>query len=1124
MAPASPAPAPAAPVKPGFAPLESFGGDIPAPSASGPATAAGRDSVMSLSDISPSAAEPASAPLVPPTLPGPEGKATQVGAAPASRQLDDLSRITAEDPGRYEVQSEFGRGGIGRVLLALDQHLGREVAVKELLRGAEGDASVRFLREARITGRLEHPGIVPVYELGRRGDGSLYYTMKLVRGDTLSDRIAAATGLPDRLRLLPHFLDLCQAIAYAHDQGVLHRDLKPQNVMVGKFGETVVLDWGLAKVKGVADARAGDLEAASRLMKEAGAFDTAQGRLLGTPAYMAPEQAEGLIDQVDERSDVWSLGAILYEILAGRRAYDGTNAWEVVGKVLHETPAPIATIEPAAPRELIAIVEKCLTRDRARRYQDAGELAEDVARFQSGGLVSAYDYSMATLVKRWVKKRWPVLATAATALAVLIVVGIFSFISIRNQRNIAVQQRALAERREKEANQNLAEAYVQYGLQAEKGNRWNDARLLFARALALAGRENARSGLYREAVRPRRVLLRKTIKTDQLENFPVAVSPDGKIIVTGGCQQIEKRRCLAGVAQVWNAQSGEQVGQLNGPTDMVSAVAFAPDGKSVAVGSWDGSARVFSPGGDELLNLSGHAGVTGIVYSTDGKDLITAGDEGEVRRWSAETGDMRTTLAGHEGGAIALALAPDGRRLFTGGADHSVRSWDLNSGRVTWTAEGDTQWVRAVAVSLDGAQALSGGREKVIKLWSLKDGKKLAEFEGHTGGINAVAFLPDGSAVSAAEDGDLRFWNINDRRCTDIVRAHAGAVKSLAVTPDGKTLVTTGADGAIKIWSIADSAGIVTIAAHEGQVSTLTFSPDGKSLISGGMDHKIKLWRDGKMVREYTGHQGFVRALAFAPDGKTFVSASWDETVRVWDVETGECIRTLMGHKGNIGAVAFSVNGKSLASGGDDLTVRIWDSNTWQPRVIAKAHDKPISAVGFVGRSEVFSAGWDGKLKIWGIGDAPVRTLDVSAQGVAVVAAAPEGSFILAGGFDGGLKLFAWQGEILANTPFPVELGRHGCAVTGVGLMKEKVAASAACDSTRLWSLDGQALATISEWRNASSLASISDLVAVGYDDGTLLLLSVPAETFSRGDTQLKEALAETGLAAEGFSPRVAKP
>ena len=555
-----------------LASLASFGGDLPAPGA---------------------APTPAPLPVAAPApaMPGPEGKATIAGVAPAGRQLDDRTRITAENPGRYEVQGERGRGGIGRVLLALDQHLGREVAVKELLRGAEGDAATRFLREARITGRLEHPGIVPVYELGRRADGSLYYTMKLVRGETLSDRLSAAAALPERLRLLPHFLDLCQAIAYAHDQGVLHRDLKPQNVMVGKFGETVVLDWGLAKVKGVADARAGDLEAASRLLKEAGASETVQGRLLGTPAYMAPEQAEGLIDQVDERSDVWSLGAILYKILSGRRAYDGATAWEVVGKVLAGAPAPIASIEPAAPRELIAIAEKCLTRDRAGRYQNAGELAEDVAKFQSGGLVSAYDYSMATLVRRWVKKRWPVLATAAAALAVLIVVGTFSVIRIRTERNIAVEQRALAEAREKEANQNLAEAYVQYGLQAEKENRWNDARLLYARALALAGRENARSGLYREAVRPRRVLLSRTIKTDQKENFPVAVSPDGKFIVTGGCQQLEKRRCLAGVAQVWRADNGEQVVQLNGPTDMVAAVASHP-----TAGAWLWEAGTAAPG------------------------------------------------------------------------------------------------------------------------------------------------------------------------------------------------------------------------------------------------------------------------------------------------------------------------------------------------------------------------------------------------------------------------------------------------------------------------------------------------------------------------------------------------
>jgi len=198
-------------------------------------------------------------------------------------RIDDAKHITQEHPGRYSIKGEYGRGAIGRVMIAFDEHVGREVALKELLSGRSdtpvaspqqspmrqtAEATARFLREARITGQLEHPGIVPVYEIAKRPDGSTYYTMKLVRGKTLADKLDECKTLPDRLRLLPHYLDLCQAMAYGHAKGVIHRDLKPANIMIGEFGETVVLDWGLAKVRGIEDVRAEDIEEGLKLIKE----------------------------------------------------------------------------------------------------------------------------------------------------------------------------------------------------------------------------------------------------------------------------------------------------------------------------------------------------------------------------------------------------------------------------------------------------------------------------------------------------------------------------------------------------------------------------------------------------------------------------------------------------------------------------------------------------------------------------------------------------------------------------------------------------------------------------------------------------------------------------------------
>ena len=361
-----------------------------------------------------------------------------LGQKPVSEALDDDTRLTIEQPGRYSIKGEHDRGGIGRIMIAFDETVGREIAVKELLPQTGGSgkpaldspmrktgaALARFLREARITGQLEHPGIVPVYEIGKKSDGSIYYTMKLIRGSNFSAKLKEYKNLQERLRLLPNFLSLCQAVAYAHSRGVIHRDIKPANVLIGEFGETVLLDWGLAKVKGLEDIRASQITESLRLIKEGGVGITSAGLPVGTPAYMSPEQAEGTIEAIDERSDVWCLGAFLYEIVTGCLPFTGTNCYEVTDKIINDPIVPIREVEPKAPAELCAIAEKCLQKSPRDRYQSAAELAKDLTNFQAGGLVGAFEYPVWKLLFRWLKGHWIklVLATAGTIAGLLLII------------------------------------------------------------------------------------------------------------------------------------------------------------------------------------------------------------------------------------------------------------------------------------------------------------------------------------------------------------------------------------------------------------------------------------------------------------------------------------------------------------------------------------------------------------------------------------------------------------------------------------------------------------------------------------------------------------------------------
>ncbi len=1036
--------------------------------------------------------------------------------------------------GDYELTDVLGKGAMGVVYCARQISLDRPVAIKMIRAAAlaDEDDRRRFQNEAEAVAKLDHPHIVPIYEVGEH-DGQRYFSMKLIGGPCLQQAVPAFAANPTAAARL--VITIAGAVHHAHQRGILHRDLKPSNILLDEQGQPHVSDFGLAK----------------RLEGDGGL--TVSGLVVGTPAYMAPEQASGKKRLVTTLSDVYGLGAILYTLLTSNPPFRGDSVFETLDQVRKLAPTAPSRINRKVHRDIDVICLKCLEKDPARRYASAQALADDLGSFLAGKPIHARPASALETSWLWCRRNPWLTGAAAATTAALSAVFVFALLYAQQQSTIAVREQQIAGEQRKataaikglatnlkssldESHRNLAGLYFERGQSAcEKGDIGSGLVLLAQsyhwaveagdkgwRHTALA----SLSAWQRLEPTPRAIFSARRVSA-------VAVSPDGKTVLIAGGEH---------AAQLWEISTGRPVGSPLTHQQLVHRVAFSPDGKTLLTASFDSTARLWDAStGQPLGPPLKHAKVVAdAVFSPDGKSVLTGSEDSTVRLWRVPGGQPLITPILHQKLVHAVAFSPDGKTLLTGSADNTARLWDAANGQpigvpmphegqvwqVVFSPDGKTVltgelfgknarlWHAATgrsvgtplrhegtrtrgAFSPDGKIVLTGSDDGMARLWDAANGQPLGVPITHQDGLRPVAFSPDGnSLLMAIGDRSAQLWDVATRQPVGRPMTHLNRGGPRAFSPDGKMVITSSSDGTTRLWDSATGDQLSQPLPHRGPVLAVAFSSDGKTVLTGGRDKTARLWdaATGHALGSPLAHDGDVKAVAISPDGKTLLTGCGDKAARLWDAATGHSIGCPLFHPRSVCAVAFSPDGKTVLTGSEDRTARFWNASTGQAVGRPMTHEHFVSAVAFSPDGKtVLTGSLDTTARLWDsstgqpIGAPIEHELQVSA-----VAFSPDGKTVLTGSRDKTARLWdASTGEPL-GPPLP-----HQGPVSAVAFSPDgSTVLTASHDKTaRLWDRStGRPLGpplTHQDWVNAAAFSPDGKTVLTGCGDHTARLWDV---------------------------------
>jgi WD40 repeat protein/serine/threonine protein kinase len=975
--------------------------------------------------------------------------------------------LAAASIGPYRIMRRLGEGAQGTVYLAEDSRLPRQVALKVLPAHwmAQREALERFRREAIAASRLNHPCICTVYEANTETDPP-YIALEYIDGRNLAElireaqsgvapagsevrssvvvlpsqdsdssvqlhpaRISSSTGsLRVELERVCALVEgLARALHVAHEAGFIHRDIKPSNIMVTAHGRPVILDFGLAR----------DMESSEL---------TRTGTLIGTPVYMSPEQLRPDRQPLDQRTDVYSLGVVLYECLALRRPFDAPTLEALYHQILETEPTPLRRLNPIVVPDLAVVVETAMAKDPARRYRTALEFADELRRVQERLPIRARPIGPLLRLRRWAQRN-RALAASLALLFVLLAGTAVTTTALLKETSSALRVAEQANR----------QTEIEYDAKV--------SALIRARAIALANtgrvelqrdpmlglllaRESVRlapipAGVasLRAAIAAHREVLGKEYGRSFLQT--VEFAPDGRSLLVASSDGSVH---LVGL-------DGEVLTRVRSSSRGVRLATFSPDGTKFLAVARTPKAKVWDRSGKLLTELDGHPkGARGGDFAPDGKTIVTGGDDGVIRLWSVD-GEALREFAAHDGVIRSVKFSPDGRRLLSAGVDGAVRVWD-RSGRELLTMLHE-KTVYDASYSLDGSLIASVSADLTIRIWDATGGERLRI--PCTSSPKRVVFTPDGKHILVAMGWDCtaRIWDLSGR-AVDVFWGCRTSLLGIAISPDGALVAASTVHRALRIWRIRRPE-IAALVGHTEGVRTARFGPSDERLVTASYDGSAALWdRDGRRLARFAFEGERIFTAELSPDGGEVLAASQGGRVHLLPVAGGGGVSFRVDPEECRWAV-YSPDGESILTAGNDRKIHVWSRQGQPLRTLTGSRNWTTGAVMSRDRKTIAGAGWDESLRIWREGEEKPIVRHAHEDRLTGIAFSPDGAQLLTASADATAKLWSVDGEPLttfrghARTVLSARFSHDGTRVV-----------TASMDRTvRIWSLDGQEVGII---------------------------------------------------------------